>query len=232
MGGGIKMRVLLVDDEVRLTDALSYLLRKNKIDVGVANDGESGLLFAQSGVYDVIILDIMLPGKSGLEILQEIRAAGSATPVLLLTARGAVEDRVKGLNQGADDYLAKPFSTDEFVARVRALSRRSSSEFFCGKYWIGSMEYDSSSLILSVNGRLTTLSSREGLILEMFLKRPGQVYSREQILDRVWGLESDIGENNIEVYIHNLRKKLGEDTGAEIVTVRGIGYVLREKADV
>lgn len=226
------MRVLLVDDEVRLTDPLSYLLKKNQIEVDVSNDGDSALILAGRNVYDVIILDIMLPGKSGLEILQDIRNDGAATPVLLLTARGSVEDKVKGLNMGADDYLAKPFSAEELLARVKALARRATHDFFTGKYLLGNLEYNPASLGLKAGNRLMTLSSREGMLLEMFLKRPGQVFSREFILDRVWGYEAEIGENNIEVYIHNLRKKISTDTGLEIVTVRGIGYVLRETTHV
>lgn len=223
------MRILLVEDEVRLTDALTHLLRQKKIDVDVANDGDSGLILAQREIYDVIVLDIMLPGKSGLEILKTIRNNGITTPVLLLTARDAVEDRVLGLDSGADDYLVKPFATPELLARIRALSRRIDTTYTGGRLSAGNIELDTNSFTLRIANETIKLSSKESQILELLMKRPGQVFTREQILYRVWGYDADIQENNIEIYVHYLRKKLENRANVEIVTIRGVGYTLRER---
>lgn len=223
------MRILLVEDEVRLTDALTHLLRQKKIDVDVANDGDSGLILAQREIYDVIVLDIMLPGKSGLEILKTIRNNGITTPVLLLTARDAVEDRVLGLDSGADDYLVKPFATPELLARIRALSRRIDTTYTGGRLSTGNIELDTNSFTLRIANETIKLSSKESQILELLMKRPGQVFTREQILYRVWGYDADIQENNIEIYVHYLRKKLENRANVEIVTIRGVGYTLRER---
>lgn len=223
------MRILLVEDEVRLTDALTHLLRQKKIDVDVANDGDSGLILAQREIYDVIVLDIMLPGKSGLEILKTIRNNGITTPVLLLTARDAVEDRVLGLDSGADDYLVKPFATPELLARIRALSRRIDTTYTGERLSAGNIEFDTNSFTLRIANETIKLSSKESQILELLMKRPGQVFTREQILYRVWGYDADIQENNIEIYVHYLRKKLENRANVEIVTIRGVGYTLRER---
>ncbi|MDK2986095.1 MAG: hypothetical protein PWQ96_1739 [Clostridia bacterium] len=223
------MRILLVEDEVRLTDALSCLLEKEKIHVDVANDGDAGLLFAEKQIYDVIVLDIMLPGKSGLDVLKTIRKEGDSTPVLLLTARDAVEDRVAGLDLGADDYLVKPFATQELLARIRSLARRAGGGYNTGKLSIGNVEYDSRSYVMKVAGREFSLSAKEGQILEIFLKRPGLVFTREQIMDKIWGHDVDILISNVEVYIHNLRKKLKKGADIEIMTIRNVGYMLKER---
>jgi len=226
------MRILLVEDEIKLTDALGYLLRKEKMDVDVANDGDTGLILTQREIYDVIILDIMLPGISGLEILRTIRKAGNTTPVLLLTARDALEDRVEGLDIGADDYLVKPFATQELFARIRSLSRRTGSRYDMGNLVLGNVEYDSKSYVLKVANKELDLSAKEGKLLELFMKRPGQVFTREQILNKVWGYDVDILETNVEIYIHYLRKKLQGTADLEIQTVRNIGYMLRERQNV
>ncbi len=222
------MKVLLVEDEKKLIGALKFLFEKNNINIDVAEDGEEGLIFAEKDIYDVIILDIMLPKISGLEILKNIRKQKNNTPILMLTAKDAVEDRVKGLDLGADDYLIKPFAIEELLARIRSLSRRQDKEFIGDTMEYQDVIYDGKNFILKTNNRTFDLTKKEGELMEMLIKRPGQVFTREQIIDRLWGLETDVSENNIEIYIHHLRKKL-KSTRVEIKTVRGIGYSLGEK---
>ncbi|MDW7667306.1 MAG: response regulator transcription factor [Bacillota bacterium] len=222
------MKVLLVEDEKKLIGALKFLFEKNNINIDVAEDGEEGLIFAEKDIYDVIILDIMLPKISGLEILKNIRKRKNNTPILMLTAKDAVEDRVKGLDLGADDYLIKPFAIEELLARIRSLSRRQDKEFIGDTMEYQDVIYDGKNFILRTNNRIFDLTKKEGELMEMLIKRPGQVFTREQIIDRLWGLETDVSENNIEIYIHHLRKKL-KSTRVEIKTVRGIGYSLGEK---
>lgn len=224
------MRILLVEDEVRLTDALKYLLSKEKIEVDVANDGDSGLLLAKNQIYDVIVLDIMLPGNSGLEILKTIRKEGNTTPVLLLTAKDTVEDKVKGLNLGADDYLVKPFAVPELVARIRSLGRRFNGKYnYSDNLVFGNIEYIKDSYVLKIDNKKVSLSAKEGMLLEMMIRRPEQVFTKEQIINRIWGYESDVTENNVEVIVHHLRKKLKKGSNVEIKTIRNVGYKLTER---
>jgi len=222
------MKVLLVEDEKKLIGALKYLFEKNNINLDVSEDGEEGLIFAEKDIYDVIILDIMLPKISGLEILKNIRKHKNNTPVLMLTAKDTIEDRVKGLDLGADDYLIKPFAIEELLARVRSLSRRRDKDFIGDSIEYQDIIYDGKNFILKTNNKTFELTKKEGELMEMLIKRPGQVFTREQIIDRLWGLETDVSENNIEIYIHHLRKKL-KFSKVEIKTVRGIGYSLGEK---
>src|SRR6056297_612275 len=222
------MKVLLVEDEKKLIGALKYLFEKNNINLDVSEDGEEGLIFAEKDIYDVIILDIMLPKISGLEILKNIRKHKNNTPVLMLTAKDTIEDRVKGLDLGADDYLIKPFAIEELLARVRSLSRRRDKDFIGDSIEYQDIIYDGKNFILKTNNKTFELTKKEGELMEMLIKRPGQVFTREQIIDRLWGLETDVSENNIEIYIHHLRKKL-KSSKTEIKTVRGIGYSLGEK---
>lgn len=222
------MKVLLVEDEKKLIGALKYLFEKNNINLDFAEDGEEGLLFAEKDIYDVIILDIMLPKISGLEILKNIRKKKNSTPVLMLTAKDTIEDRVKGLDLGADDYLIKPFAIEELLARVRSLTRRKEKDFIGDILKYLDVVYDGKNFLLKTNNNTFDLTKKEGELMEMLIKRPGQVFTREQIIDRLWGLETDVSENNIEIYIHHLRKKL-KSSRVEIKTVRGIGYSLGEK---
>ncbi len=222
------MKVLLVEDEKKLIGALKYLFEKNNINLDFAEDGEEGLLFAEKDIYDVIILDIMLPKISGLEILKNIRKQKNSTPVLMLTAKDTIEDRVKGLDLGADDYLIKPFAIEELLARVRSLTRRKEKDFIGDMLKYLDVVYDGKNFLLKTNNNTFDLTKKEGELMEMLIKRPGQVFTREQIIDRLWGLETDVSENNIEIYIHHLRKKL-KSSRVEIKTVRGIGYSLGEK---
>lgn len=222
------MRILFVEDEVKITDALKELCKIQNIDCDIANDGEEGLLFALNPIYDVIVLDIMLPVKSGLEILKEVRDRNITTPVLLLTAKGTVDDRVKGLDLGADDYLVKPFSAKELFARIRALSRRPDHEIKGEIIDFEDVNFNTKKNTLQTEQNEFKLSVKEAKILEMLIKRPNQVFTREQILDRVWGFDKEVNENNIEIYVHNLRKKLAE-TNVKIDTIRGVGYTLSKR---
>ena len=222
------MRILFIEDEVKITDALQELCKIQNIDCDVANDGEEGLLFALNPIYDVIVLDIMLPMKSGLEILKEVRDRDITTPVLMLTAKGTVDDKVKGLDLGADDYLIKPFSAKELFARIRALSRRPDHEIRGEIISFEDVSFNTKKNMMQTPENEYKLSVKEAKILEMLLKRPNQVFTREQILDRVWGFDKEVNENNIEIYVHNLRKKLA-NTNVKIDTIRGVGYTLSKK---
>lgn len=221
------MRLLLVEDEIKLSDALKYLLEKENIKVDVANDGDIGLFLARQQIYDVLVLDIMLPGRSGIDILRTIRNEGITLPVLILTAKDAVEDRVKGLNLGADDYLVKPFEVAELIARIKSLYRRHSGDYTSNSFTMGEVEYIKDSYVLKVGSKEFNVSAKEGELLEMFMKRPGQIFTKEQIINRVWGYEADITENNVEVLIYYLRKKL-EGSNIKIKTVRNAGYKIIE----
>ncbi|MBC3805132.1 response regulator [Acetobacterium fimetarium] len=222
------MRILFVEDEKKITDALQELCKIQNIDCDIANDGEEGLLFALNPIYDVIVLDIMLPIKSGIEILQQIRDQGINTPVLMLTAKGTIDDKVKGLDMGADDYLIKPFSAKELFARIRALGRRPDHGIKGETIVFEDVSFNTKKNILQTVNKEFKLSVKEAKILEMLLKRPNQVFTREQILDRVWGFDKEVNENNIEIYVHNLRKKI-IDTQVKIDTIRGVGYTLGKK---
>ena len=222
------MRILFIEDEKKITDALKELCRIQNIDCDIANDGEEGLLFALNPIYDVIVLDIMLPGKNGLEILKEVRDHDITTPILLLTAKGTVDDKVKGLDLGADDYLVKPFSAKELFARIRALSRRPDNEIKGECIDFEDVSFNTKKNTLITKSNEYKLSVKESKILEMLIKRPNQVFTREQILDRVWGFDKEVNENNIEIYVHNLRKKLA-DTNVKIDTIRGVGYTMGKR---
>ena len=225
------MRVLLVEDEKTLAAALGKIFEKNKILVDVVNDGIEGKLLSEHDVYDVIILDIMLPGMTGLEILRSIREAGKNVPILLLTAKDDTKDKVNGLNMGADDYLVKPFVTEELIARVRALGRRPWEVYQDNVIHFSNLSLNINSGELYVDDVLNRLTAKEAQLLEMFIRNPGMTISKEQILDRIWGIESMAMENSVEIYVHYLRKKL-DTSQAYIKTIRGLGYVLKEKENV
>ena len=216
------MRILYVEDEKYLAEAVIHLLKKEKIAVDWAADGEEGLELAVKPNYDVIVLDIMLPKFSGLDILKTIRERGIKTPVIMLSALNEVEDKIRGLEQGADDYLAKPFKTSELIARLNALTRRPPlAKNDVVKY--GDLEYDKTNRTL--NG--DSLTDKEGSILEMLIKNPDTVVTKAQILAHVWGSEAEYEENYVEVYISYLRKKIKKlCKNVTIKTVRGLGYKL------
>lgn len=228
------MRLLLVEDERRLSEALVYILKKSKYAVDAAYDGETGEDMAMTGIYDLIILDRMLPEKDGIHLLKNIRDQGVKAPVLFLTAKDTVENKVEGLDAGADDYLVKPFSNEELLARVRALSRRQGELLLNESLHAGNLDLDTSQCRASVGGNAPVrLTLKECRLLELLMKNKGRVVTKEQILDRIWGFEMDADFNNVEIYIHYLRKKL--DCGAanvRIATIRGIGYCLEEQNHV
>lgn len=227
------MRLLLVEDEKRLAEALAYIFKKNHYGVDVAYDGLKGEEMAETGIYDLIILDRMLPKKEGVTVLKELREKGIKTPVLILTAKDAVEDRVAGLDAGADDYLIKPFATEELLARVRALSRRQNDQLYDKKIEVGALSLDPMHCEATYGKQKVKLTLKECQLLELFMRNRGQVITKEQILDRVWGLDKDIELNNVEIYIHYLRKKINtEQCGVRLETVRGIGYCLKEDNNV
>ena len=216
------MRILYVEDEKYLAEAVIHLLKKEKIMADLAEDGEEGLRLALKPNYDAVVLDIMLPKMSGLEILQAMRARGVKTPVIMLSALNEVEDKVKGLTLGADDYLAKPFKTAELIARINAICRRpalsTATILECQD-----LTYDVSNRTL--NG--VTLTDKEAEILTMLMKNPDVAVTKQQILARVWGADAELDENYVEVYISYLRKKLKElGSKVTIKTIRGLGYKL------
>lgn len=223
------MRLLLIEDEKALSEALTYILKKNKHGVDTAYDGITGQEMAETDIYDLIILDRMLPGKDGVSVLKALRAQGIKTPVIFLTAKDAVKDRVEGLDAGADDYLIKPFSTEELLARIRALGRRQNEQFHNDTIQVGSLVLDPKRSEATCGNETIKLTLKEVQLLELFMRNKAQVISKEQILDKVWGLDSEVEMNNVEIYIYYLRKKLKpEKCGIHIETVRGMGYCLKE----
>lgn len=223
------MRILLAEDERRLSDALVYIMKKSKYAVDVAYNGTDALGLAESGIYDVIVLDRMLPGMEGVDILRRIRSEHIKTPVIFLTAKDTVQNRIEGLDAGADDYLIKPFSTDELMARIRALGRRSEAQFIGGELSIGAITINPQQLEVIVAGNTIAISVKEMQLLELLTRNKEQALTKEQILDRVWGLDSEADVSNVELYIHYLRKKIPfADAGFTLKTIRGMGYCLTE----
>ncbi|MGO5023501.1 response regulator transcription factor [Lawsonibacter sp. LCP25S3_G6] len=222
------MRILLVEDEEYMAQAVAQVLGKNNYTVDLAHDGEYGLDCALSGIYDIVILDIMLPGRSGLEILKTLRQERIAVPVLLLTAKGETEDKVTGLDLGADDYLTKPFEMQELLARLRVLARRKQEISVQNGYAFGDTHLNPYTLSLYCGNQSFKLTLKESQLLEMLMDARGGVISKDRIIEKVWGFDSDAEDRHVEVYISFLRKKLkalGADTSIE--TVRGMGYALR-----
>lgn len=220
------MRILLVEDEVPLSQAIIEILKKNGFSADAAYDGRSGLEYAMSGLYDLVILDIMMPKMNGIEVLRLLREAKNAVPVLMLTARDEVEDKVNGLDSGADDYMTKPFATDELLARVRALTRRRGDvveeDLAFGDLTLRTKRYE---LVSGENS--VKVSQKEYQILEMLFFNPEQILTKERLIEKIWGGDSEAEYNNVEVYISFLRKKLQFlGTHVEIKTIRGAGYLL------
>jgi len=223
------LRILLVEDELRLAEALEQILKKQGYIVDVAYDGADGQDMAETGIYDVIILDRTLPNIEGVEILKYLRANKIVTPVIFLTAKDTVSNRVEGLDAGADDYLVKPFAKEELLARVRAVSRRPENLQESDVLSIASLCLDTRSCEVSVGGEKVKLTVTEAQLLGLLMRNRGQVLTKEQILDRIWGFDKDVEIKNVELYIFYLRKKIPfERSGAVISTVRGIGYCLKE----
>ena len=224
----MKAHILVVDDDPRITELLRRILAFEGYSVAIAATGNEALNRVLERPPDLIVLDIMLPGLNGLEIAQRLRAAGDNVPILMLTARDAVADRVQGLETGADDYLVKPFAPEELVARVKALLRRSQEERHEILRYAG-VELDTGTRVAHRGSREIELSPTEYELLALFLRRPRQVLTREIILDRVWGMEFEGSSNVMEVYVGYLRNKLEASGEPRLIhTVRGVGYVFKE----
>ena len=222
------MRVLVVEDEPRLARLLRRVLEEERYTVDEAHDGIAGEDLARAGVYDAILLDVMLPGRPGTAVCQNLRRERVATPILMLTARDTVEDRVAGLDAGADDYLTKPFAIAELLARLRALTRRRSAELVSARLECDDLVMDLVRHEVTRAGRQIELTPREYALLEYFLRHPGQVLTRTQIIENVWRYDADLTSNAVDTYVHYLRDKI--DRGHErklLRTVRGVGYALR-----
>lgn len=222
------MKVLIVEDEVRLADALGQIMKEQNYKADIVNDGTDGLYYGLTNEYDVIILDVMLPGKNGFQVVQKLRESRIRTPVLLLTARDDISDKVNGLDKGADDYLTKPFIPEELLARVRALSRRQ-GEVFVDEMIFGDITLNLSSNDLSCGAKSIYLAYKEFEVLKLLMSNCGKIISKDTLISRVWGNDSDAEDNNVEAYISFLRKKLNFiGSKVEIGTIRKVGYRLEE----
>ncbi len=220
--------MLIVEDDVRMAAALRRALRGEGIVADVAGDGEEALRLAEMLELDAVVLDVMLPGNDGFEVCRRLRAEGIWAPVIMLTARDAVEDRVRGLDQGADDYLTKPFSLAELLARLRALARRGPAERPV-VLEVGDLELDPATREVKRGDTEIELSAREFALLEAFMRRPGQVMSQLQLVDAAWDLGYEHRSNVVEVYVRYLREKIDRPFGLRsLETVRGVGYRLRK----
>lgn len=223
------MKVLVVEDEVRIARSIQKGLEQEKFVVDVANDGAGGYDLATTEKYDCIVLDWMMPEMDGMEVCTKLRQDKNTTPILMLTARTQTQDKVKGLNIGADDYLAKPFSFDELIARIRALTRRPKT-IVQHILRVKDLSLNSQDFTVKREEKRIYLSQKEYQLLEYFMKRPGAVASKQQIIEQVWDFDSDILPNTVEVYIKNLRKKVDSPFPKSkplIHTVRGFGYKIQ-----
>ena len=220
------MKILIIEDERPLSDVLAALLKQNLHEVDAAYNGVDGEDHAMAGVYDAIILDVMLPGKNGVEVLRSLRKQGNSTPILLLTAKSEVEDRIKGLDTGADDYLTKPFAAGELLARLRAITRRG-SEFVGDELRAGNTTLDKNTHELSGDRGSVRLAAKEYLIMDMLLANSRQIIPKERFVEKIWGFDSEAEYNSIEVYVSFVRKKLSAiGSDLQIKAVRNVGYSL------
>ena len=221
------MNILVVEDEVRLADTLAHMLKTQKFNCDVVYDGADGLAYGETGIYDCILLDIMLPKMDGFEVVRHLREKKIATPVILLTARDKIGDKVRGLDSGADDYVPKPFGIMELVARIKALLRRTENRADTTddgeKLIAGSIALDTKRHIVLVDGERINLTLKEFELLHLFMENQGQVFTRDQLLNRIWGYEFDGESRTVDVHIRSLRMKLKE-AGNMIETVRGVVY--------
>jgi two-component system OmpR family response regulator len=226
------MRILIVEDEKKVAQFLKKGFQAESFSVDIAADGERGSFLARTEPYDAIILDVMLPRKNGIEVLQEIRRAKVTTPVLMLTVKSDLEDRVKGLNLGADDYVPKPFAFSEVLARVRALSRRKSTDVLASQLTIGDLHMDLLSRRVTRAGKEISLTNKEFELLEYLLRNKKRVLSRVILTEHIWDMNFDSETNIVDVVINRLRRKLDDGFPAKLIhTVRGVGYVLKESFD-
>lgn len=223
------MKLLLAEDEKRMASALCEILRAENYDVDHVANGADALDTAMTALYDVIVLDVMMPGMSGFEVARRLRREGIKTPILMLTAKGEVDDKVTGLDAGADDYLTKPFQTKELLARIRALGRRNVNSKD-GSLTFGDLSLDTATATLTctANGQSVRLGDKELRIVEYMIANQGQIMTREMLALKIWGYESEAEYNNVEVYMSFTRKKLAFIGSATVIkAVRGIGYELR-----
>jgi two-component system OmpR family response regulator len=220
------MKVLVVEDETRIAQFIEMGLREQGWTVDLQHRGDDAQALLQNNVYDVIILDIMIPGSDGLSLLRWLRDRGDSVPVILVTARNRLDERVEGLQLGADDYITKPFYVEELVARIQAVIRRSSGHEATQRQ-VGALVLNLPRREASVEGRCVELTAREFNLLEYLTRTPGRVYTRTQILEHVWDLHFDPSTNIVDVYIQRLRKKLGIEKDSLIETIRGVGYRIR-----
>ena len=221
------MRVLLAEDDLRLGKLIQYMLEQNEITVEWVTDGSDIYAYATYTEYDILILDWMMPGESGVDACRRLRESGYEKAILMLTARDAVEDRVTGLDAGADDYLVKPFEVAELLARLRALGRRSSQKIQQDVVQVGEFTLNRTAKVLKKQDQVIQLSPREFQIFDLLAQNLGIVVPREIILDRIWGLESEVSSNNIDSYVKLIRKKLDLGDGKTMIhTIRGVGYKL------
>ena len=219
------MRILMIEDDKELCEATKYRLEKEDFLVDVCHDGEEGLYYMQENIHDLVILDRMLPSMDGVSVLKEARRTHVSTPVIMLTALGELNDRLTGLNCGADDYIVKPFAVEELLARIRCLMRRPGKWDDSALLKLGDVSFDPYSSRLSKGTKECTLSRREGALMEVFLRNPGQTLTRATLLNRVWGMDSDVEEGNLDNYIHFLRRRLRSvDSTLALKTIRGVGY--------
>ncbi len=223
------MRILIVEDEKKVARFIQQGLEEEHYTVDVAYDGETGLQMAKSESHDLLILDVMLPSKSGIDVIREFRAAGGTAPALMLTAKSATEDKVSGLDSGADDYLTKPFAFAELLARIRSLLRRGSKEKST-TLSLADLELDIVSHKAKRAGRTIELTAKEYALLEYFLRNKERVLSRTIIAEHIWDYNFDTGTNIIDVYVNHLRSKIEEGGEKKLIhTVRGVGYVMKEE---
>ncbi len=223
------MRILIAEDEVTIARALKVMLEKNKYAVDMVHNGNDALDYIRATSYDALVLDIMMPGKDGITVLKTVRAEGNTTPALFLTAKAEVADRVVGLDAGADDYLTKPFAISEFLARVRALTRRSSA-YAPSDLCFGNVTLDRGQYTLRTASKEVRLNNKEYQLAELFLRHPHQVFSSEHLMETVWGLDSEADMDVVWTYIGFLRRKIKQiDADIEIRTIRGAGYALEER---
>ena len=227
--GSEKMRLLIIEDDVELSEAVAVSLKAEGYQVDLCHSGADAAYYYEKNIYDAVLLDRMLPEKDGIEILNDMRTDGYEVPVIMITALGNVDDRIGGLDAGADDYLAKPFSVSELQARLRALFRRPRKMENAGNHSLGNTTLSMGRLQLESRQGCVTLSKKEAAFLEFFFRHPGRILQREQILVRVWGTDKFVEDGNVDTYIHFVRRRLSA-VGSNLVikNVHGVGYRLEE----
>ncbi len=221
------MKVLLIEDDEILSETVSQILIKNNYSVDVSHDGEYGLDCALCGIYDIILLDVMLPVLDGMQVLRQMRQEGITTPVIMLTARGELRDRIRGLDCGADDYVAKPFETEELLARMRAVIRRKGEYHNGGKLAYGDLSFNPHTKEIEREGQMLLLSTKESQLLELLIAYAPCALSKERIIEKLWGYDTDASDSHVETHVSLLRKKLRQVGSRSMIRgIRGVGYLL------